>query len=85
MILAKESIRKAIESFINGYEGVHIIDLACPNAFEQVCDENGWIFEIDLDYNGWEVDWSGKVFANDIIINIFGSMYYGSVNLEYEG
>ena len=39
MILAKDSIRKAIESFINGYKGVHIIDLACPNAFEQVCDE----------------------------------------------
>jgi hypothetical protein len=55
MILAKESIRKAIESFINGYNGVHIIDLACPYAFEQVCNENGWIFEIDLDYNGWEV------------------------------
>ena len=81
MILAKEAIRKAIESFINGYNGVHIIDLACPNAFEQVCNENGWIFEIDLDYNGWEVDWSGQIFANDIIINVFGSMYYGNANL----
>lgn len=46
MILAKDSIRKAIENFINGHKGIHIIDLACPNAFEQVCDENGWILII---------------------------------------
>jgi hypothetical protein len=85
MILAKDSIRKAIENFINGYKGVHIIDLACPNTFEQVCDENGWIFEMDLDYNGWQVDWWAKIIANDITINVSGSMYYGDVKLEYEG
>lgn len=85
MILAKDSIRKAIESFVNGYKGVHLIDLACPNAFEQVCDENGWMFEMDLDYNGWQVDWWAKIIANDIIINVSGSMYYGDVKLEYEG
>ena len=85
MILAKESIRKAIESFINGYKGIHIIDLACPYAVEQVCDENGWAFEMDLDYNGWQVDWWAQITINNIVINVSGSMYYGNVELECAG
>lgn len=40
---------------------------------------------MDLDYNGWQVDWWAKIIANDITINVSGSMYYGDVKLEYEG
>ena len=81
MILAKESIRKAIESFINGYRGIHIIELACPFAVEQTCDENGWAFEMDLDYNGWQVDWWAKIITSEVSIDVSGSMYYGKTEL----
>ena len=83
MISVKENIKKAIENFINGSRGIHIIKLACPAIVEQVCDENGWCFELDSEYEGGlRVDWWATITTPEVDIYVFGSMYYGNVNLE---
>ena len=35
----------------------------------------------DDGYNGWEVDWGGVIKTPNAVINVGGSMYYGTVNL----
>jgi len=36
----------------------------------------------DWDTNGWEIDYWNKFTKENIVLNISGSMYYGTLNIE---
>ena len=69
-----DSIRKVAKGFTKEVK----LDYVCPGLFEKVCENNHWNFELDFDYNGWEVDWQANVRINKQIIRISGTMYYGN-------
>ena len=59
--------------------------LGCPSIVEEVCNNNNLDFEINPEYNGWEVDWYGEIltYEGDHYCNVYGSMYYGTINIEF--
>lgn len=87
MDLDFETLKSIAEIGFSEEELKHILETeyseanVSPGVFEQVCEENGWEFNIDSDYNGWEVDWWGDVTINDVIVDIYGCMYYGTAKL----
>lgn len=74
-------VADSIKSIAKGFKEEIILSNVSPGVFERVCEENGWEFNINSDYNGWEVDWWGDVTINDVIVDIYGCMYYGTAKL----
>lgn len=74
-------VEDAIKRVAKGFKDEIKLSNVSPGVFEQVCEENGWEFNIDSDYNSWEVDWRGDVTINDVIVDIYGCMYYGTAKL----
>lgn len=73
-----DTIKKLAKGFVNKAN----LDYVCPHLFEKVCEENGWIFELDnSDYNGWEVDWWAIIKVDSTEVYISGCMYYGTAEL----
>ena len=65
-----------------GIDRFYFISNACPVFFEKECERLHWKFEIDPDYNGWDVDWCGTIITDKQEIKIYGSMYYGTATLR---
>ena len=63
-------VADSIKSIAKGFKEKIILSNVSPGVFEQVCKENGW-----------EVDWWGDVTINDVIVHIYGCMYYGTAKL----
>ena len=73
-----DTIKKLAKGFVNKAN----LDYVCPHLFEKVCEENGWIFELDNSgYNGWEVDWWAIIKVDSTEVYISGCMYYGTAEL----
>ena len=78
-------VADSIKSIAKGFKEEIILSNVSPGVFEQVCEENGWEFNIDSDYNGWEVDWCAYITVDSYTINVCGCMYYGTANLTLNG
>ena len=78
------NIESAVKSLIRGdIKQFNFIEGACPAYFERECERLGWKFELDEGYNGWEVDWWATITTSeDVEINVYGSMYYGTAELS---
>ncbi len=75
-------IAQVIKDIDNGDWNEYNFYKMCPGLLENICDANDWEFEMDDDgYNGWEVDWGGVIKTPNAVINVGGSMYYGTVNI----
>lgn len=55
-----------------------------PSIIEEVCRYNHLQFDLDFDYNGWEVDWWANILTEDdkLYCKVSGSMYYGTVKIN---
>lgn len=80
--MTEERVTQVIKDIDNGdWNDYHFYKM-CPALLESICDDNGWEFEMDDDcYDGWEVGWGGVIKTPNAVINVGGSMYYGTVNL----
>ena len=80
--MTEERITQVIKDIDNGDTSEYHFYKVCPALLSSICDYNNWEFEMDDDgYSGWEVDWGGVIKTPNAIINVGGSMYYGTVNL----
>ena len=75
------NIESAVKCLISG--DIKKFDLIEGAYFERECERLGWKFELDEGYNGWEVDWWATITTSeDVEINVYGSMYYGTAELS---
>ena len=79
----KEMLQKQLtQSILNKqkYKG-----LGCPSIIEEICKNNNLTFNIDDEYNSWEVDWWAEITDKDGVLfcDVNGSMYYGTVELTF--
>ena len=72
-----DSIRKVAKGFTKEVK----LDYVCPGLFEKVCEDNLWNFEYESDTNGWEIDWWANIMIDKQIIQVSGSMYYGTASI----
>ena len=79
--IVADTIKKIAKGFVKEAQ----LDYVCPGIFEKVCEKNGWQFELDDYYNGWEVDWCAYITVDSYTINVGGCMYYGTANLILNG
>ena len=63
-------VADSIKSIAKGFKEEIVLSNVSPGVFEHVCEENGW-----------EVDWWGDVIINNVIVHIYGCMYYGTAKL----
>lgn len=75
----EQAVKHLVDKEIDRF---YFVTNACPGFFEKECERIGWKFDIDYDYNGWDVDWWGTITADKNKINIYGSMYYGTATLR---
>lgn len=73
----EDSIKKVYKGFI---KEIHLNNVF-PYVFEQVCEENKWNFYLNPEYNGWDVDWCATITLDGLSLNLYGSMYYGTVKI----
>lgn len=78
-------VEDAIKRVAKGLTGEETLSFVCPGVFEKVCEKNGWQFELDSYYNGWEIDWCAYITVDSYTINVGGCMYYGTANLILNG
>lgn len=74
-------VEDTIKRVAKGFTKEETLSFVCPGVFEEVCKKNGWQFELDSYYNGWEVDWCAYITVDSYTINVCGCMYYGTANL----
>lgn len=79
--MIKHTIADTIKKVSKGFVKDIRLDGVCPGLFENVCEENGWIFEYDSETNGWEVDWWANIIIDKQIIRVSGTMYYGTARI----
>lgn len=82
----KYRITKCIKSIIKGRKvRAHIAYCICPILLEEICESNHWVFNWSDDrFYGWAGDWYAKILVDDVTISVYGSMYYGYINLYKE-
>lgn len=80
--MIEHTIEDSVKKLLKGFTTSVFLNDVYPSLFELVCNINNWEFNIDEDYNGWEVDWSADIITDSGTIVINGSMYYGSAFLE---
>lgn len=74
-------VADSIKKIVKGFTLKATLENVCPGIFEDVCKTNNWKFELDDDYNGWEVDWWGDIITDSGTVHIYGCMYYGTAIL----
>ena len=80
--MIEHTVADIIKKLAKGFVNKANLDYVCPHLFEKVCEENGWIFELDNSgYNGWEVDWWAIIKVDSTEVYISGCMYYGTAEL----
>ena len=80
--MTEERVTQVIKNIDKGDTSEYHFYKVCPALLSSICDYNNWEFEMDDDYNGWEVDWTGEIKTHNATISVDGSMYYGTVNIR---
>lgn len=78
-----EQLRRAVTESI--LFKTKYVGLGYPAIIDEVCEKNNLVFEMNPDTNGWEVDWWGeiKTESGEVYGEAHGSMYYGSLRLNF--
>ena len=79
--MIEHTIADSVKAIAKGFKERVRLENVCPATFEGVCADNGWTFELEEEYNGWEVDWWADIITDNGIIHVYGSMYYGTATL----
>ena len=60
--------------------------LGYPAIVEEICNKNELVFNLDDEYNSWEVDWWANITtkSGDEYCEVSGSMYYGTISLNFD-
>jgi hypothetical protein len=80
--MTEERVTQVIKDIDKGDTSEYHFYKMCPALLSSICDYNNWTFEMDDDYNSWEVDWCGEIKTQNATISVDGSMYYGTINLK---
>ena len=67
--------------FMDSEESALEYDCLSFDILEQVLEELGFIWDNELETNGWEVDYWAKFKKDEIVLSISGSMYYGDLTI----
>lgn len=78
-------MKEIIEKIANREIEKHHFVGVCPRYFEDLCEINNWNFDLNSDYNGWQVDyWATITIDNTKVVYINGTMYNGTADLYFE-
>ena len=79
--MTEERVTQVIKDIDKGDTSEYHFYKVCPALLDSICEYNNWEFEVQDVYTNWEVNWGGIIKTPNAIINVNGSMYYGTVNI----
>jgi hypothetical protein len=78
-------MKTIIQNFINSDQKELALDYAIPDTVLNILEEFGYIFDDDMNTNGWDHDfWLKTNNSEDKTIVFTGSWYYGKYRLIKE-